>query len=116
MSAAEVQSALAVAAQLEPAANDIPAAVRATARALAQQYPGRSVEIRIPPYVAVQAIEGIRHTRGTPPNVIETDAKTWLALVSGRAEFSAARSAGAIHASGTRADLTGYLPLQQTVE
>ena len=62
------------------------AAVKTSARWLAQQVPGRSVELRVPPHVAVQCIEGPRHTRGTPPNVIETDAATWLRLASGRLE------------------------------
>jgi len=86
-------------------------AVRATLHWLAQQHPGRSVEIRVPPYAAVQAIEGIRHTRGTPPNVVETDATTWLALVAGRLTFAAAVGGGLVRASGTRADLGEFLPL-----
>jgi hypothetical protein len=67
--------------------------------------------VRIPPYSAVQVIEGIRHTRGTPPNVIEMDGPTWLAVSSGRLEWSAAVRSGRIRASGTRADLSSYLPL-----
>ncbi len=86
-------------------------AVRATLHWLAQQHPGRSVEIRVPPYAAVQAIEGLRHTRGTPPNVVETDPATWLALVAGRLSFAAAVSRGLVRASGTRADLAAFLPL-----
>jgi hypothetical protein len=85
--------------------------VRITSSYFAQQHPGRSVEVRIPPYAAVQAIEGIRHTRGTPPNVIEMDGPTWLAISSGRLAWAAAVQAGRIRASGTRADLSGYLPL-----
>lgn len=86
-------------------------AVRDTLHWLAQQHPGRSVEIRVPPYAAVQAIEGLRHTRGTPPNVVETDAVTWLALVAGRLSFAAAVRRGLVRASGTRADLAEFLPL-----
>ena len=85
--------------------------VRATLVYFGQLYPGRSVEVRVPPYSAVQAIEGIRHTRGTPPNVIETDGPTWLALAAGRLEWATAIDTGRVRASGTRADLTGYLPL-----
>jgi hypothetical protein len=88
------------------------AAVKTTARWLAQQVPGRSVELRIPPHVAVQCVEGPRHTRGTPPNVIETDAATWLLLASGRLAWADAVAAGKVTASGNRADLSAYLPLR----
>ena len=87
------------------------AAVRTLAELLAERAPGRSVEVRVPPFVAVQAIEGPRHTRGTPPNVVETDPLTWLRLATGRDEFAGAVRAGRVRASGTRADLTAYLPL-----
>lgn len=86
-------------------------AVRALAEILAVQAPGRSVEVRVPPFVAVQAIAGPRHTRGTPPNVVETDPATWLRLATGRASFADAVTSGAVHASGNRADLTAYLPV-----
>ena len=86
-------------------------AVRLLAHALATTAPGRSVELRIPPHVAVQAIEGPRHTRGTPPNVVETDAQTWLEIATGRETWSDAVAAGRISASGERADLSAYLPL-----
>jgi hypothetical protein len=88
------------------------AAVKTSARWLAQQVPGRSVELRVPPHVAVQCIEGPRHTRGTPPNVVETDAATWLRLASGRVSWADAVAAGAITASGNRADLSAFLPLR----
>lgn len=84
---------------------------RTLAEVLAAQAPGRSVEVRVPPFVAVQAIAGPRHTRGTPPNVVETDPLTWLRLATGRAKFGEAVAAGAVRASGSRADLTGYLPV-----
>ena len=87
------------------------AAVKTSARWLAQQVPGRSVEVRVPPHVAVQCIEGPRHTRGTPPNVIETDAATWLALAVGHEAPAEAAGEGRLRVSGTRADLTAYLPL-----
>lgn len=90
-------------------------ALATTTRALAEMLtaaaPGRSVELRVPPYVAVQVIEGPRHTRGTPPNVIETDPVTWLRVATGREPFAAAVARGAVRASGARADLTPYLPL-----
>ena len=88
------------------------AAVKTTARWLAQQVPGRSVELRIPPHVAVQCIEGPRHTRGTPPNVVETDAATWLRLTTGALTWADAVVEGKVTASGNRADLSAYLPLR----
>ena len=87
------------------------AAVKTSARWLAQHVPGRSVELRVPPHVAVQCIEGPRHTRGTPPNVVETDAATWLRLATGELTWATAVAEGKATASGNRADLSGYLPL-----
>ena len=87
------------------------AAVKTSARWLAQQVPGRSVELRVPPHVAVQCIEGPRHTRGTPPNVVETDAATWLRLATGRQSWADALAEGKVTASGNRADLGQWLPL-----
>jgi uncharacterized protein (TIGR03083 family) len=84
---------------------------RLLAELLTTLAPGRSVEVRVPPFVAVQAVEGPRHTRGTPANVVETDPVTWLRVATGRTQFAAAVATGGIRASGTRADLTPYLPL-----
>ena len=86
-------------------------ATRALAEILAAQAPGRSVEVRVPPFVAVQVIDGPRHTRGTPANVVETDPVTWLRLATGRVAFAAVVASGELRASGNRADLTAYLPL-----
>jgi len=86
-------------------------AVRWLLQVLAENAEGNTVEVRVPPFGAVQAIEGPRHTRGTPPNVIETDAATWLALATGTLAWADAVAQGVIAASGTRADLTAYLPL-----
>ncbi|WP_346620370.1 sterol carrier family protein [Blastococcus montanus] len=88
------------------------AAVKTTARWLAQQVPGRAVELRVPPHVAVQCIEGPRHTRGTPPNVVETDAATWLGLATGSVTWDEALAGGRVSASGNRADLSAHLPLR----
>jgi len=88
------------------------AAVKTSARWLAQHVPGRSVELRVPPHVAVQCIEGPRHTRGTPPNVIETDAATWLRLATGASTWARAVADGQVTASGNRANLSPYLPLR----
>lgn len=85
--------------------------VRLLAAMLAERHPGRSVEVRIPPYAAVQCSTGTRHTRGTPPNVVETDPGTFIDLTTGRVGFADAVAAGTVIASGTRADLTAYLPL-----
>ena len=88
--------------------------VKATLALLAERNPGRAIEVRIPPYAAVQCGEGPTHTRGTPPNVIEMDADTWLALAHGETKWADAIQTGKINASGARADLTDYLPLQTT--
>lgn len=79
-------------------------AVRATAEALAAELPGRAVEVRVPPYAAVQCLEGPRHARGTPPNVVETDPRTWLELATGRLDWADAVADGRVRPSGTRAD------------
>ena len=86
-------------------------AVRYALQLLADRAPGHTVEVRVPPFGAVQAVEGPRHTSGTPPNVIETDPATWIALAIGAIAFSDAIGAGRALASGSRADLTAYLPL-----
>jgi hypothetical protein len=75
--------------------------------------PGNAVEVRVPPFGAVQCIEGLTHRRGTPPNVIELDADTWLALAFGETDWDAAVAAGLVRASGTRADLRELLPLMR---
>lgn len=81
---------------------------------LADRAPGNSVEVRVPPYAAAQVIPGVRHTRGTPPAVIETDAATWIALATGGLGWPEAIASGRIIASGERTDLTAYLPLTDT--
>src|ERR1700709_2215369 len=77
-------------------------AVRYLLQLLAESAPGNTVEVRVPPFGATQAIEGPRHTRGTPPNVIEMDAATWLALATGSAEWSPTLASGSVSASGSR--------------
>jgi hypothetical protein len=95
-----------------PSRADLAAAVRLTARTLATQAPGASVEVRIPPFVAVQCISGPRHTRGTPPNVVETDPRTWLLLATGLLRVTDASTVGALHLSGARAgEIQTWLPL-----
>lgn len=88
------------------------AEVKATLALLAEKYPGKAIEVRIPPYAAVQCGEGPKHTRGTPPNVIEMEAQLWLELVDGRRSWADAYSEGLIIASGVRADLSHLLPLR----
>ena len=78
---------------------------------LAGRAPGRAVEVRVPPYAAVQCVDGPRHTRGTPPNVVETDPATWIALAAGRAGWAEAVATGKVRASGPRSDLSAWLPL-----
>ncbi|MFI2105129.1 sterol carrier family protein [Isoptericola sp. NPDC019693] len=87
-------------------------AVRFTLEELADVAPGNSVEVRVPPAGAVQAVAGPRHTRGTPPNVVETDVETWLGLATGRLAWADALGSGRVSASGERADLSALLPLQ----
>jgi hypothetical protein len=86
-------------------------AARYLAGLLAAQAPGRAVEVRVPPYAAVQCIDGPRHTRGTPPNLVEMDPVTWVRLALGLTRWADARAAGAVRASGVRADLGPYLPV-----
>ena len=90
------------------------AEVKETLVLLTERSPGRAIEVRIPPYAAVQCGEGPTHTRGTPANVIEMDAKTWLALARGEKQWADAMAEGLIVASGIRADLTQLLPLRMT--
>ncbi len=78
---------------------------------LSDRAPGRSVEVRVPPFAAAQVVPGVRHTRGTPPAVVELDGPTWIALATGEVSWSDAMSDGRIRASGQRADLSPYLPL-----
>ena len=95
-----------------PSRADLAAAVRLTARTLAAAAPGASVEVRIPPFVAVQCISGPRHTRGTPPNVVETDPRTWLLLVTGLLQVADATATGVLRLSGSRAgEVAGWLPV-----
>lgn len=101
----------------EPDRAVIATAVRLTARALAAVAPGASVEVRIPPFVAVQCVSGPRHTRGTPPNVVETDARTWLLLASGLISVEDAAGDGALRLSGSRAgEISAWFPLVRVGE
>lgn len=95
----------------EPARRDLATAVRSSLRSLAHTAPGSSVEVRVPPFAAVQCITGPEHTRGTPPNVIETDPRTWLLLATGRLTWQEAVETGSVTASGSRAELTHWLPV-----
>ena len=84
-------------------------AVRLTARTLAALAPGASVAVRVPPFVAVQCIEGPRHTRGTPPNVVEADPRTWLRVATGLLSIDAASG---MSLSGSRAgEIADWLPV-----
>jgi Bacterial SCP ortholog len=86
-------------------------AVRYTLDELGARAPGRSVEVRVPPFGAVQCVQGPRHTRGTPPNVVESDAETWLRLATGTLTWADALATGRLRVSGTRAHLDTLLPL-----
>lgn len=91
-------------------------AVRGLLARLRERAPGRSVEVRVPPHGAVQCVAGPRHTRGTPPNVVETDPVTFILLATGAVDFASAVADGRVSASGVRADLSPYLPLVPPVE
>ena len=96
---------------VEPDRTVLRDAVRALLAELARTAPGRSVEVRIPPFGAIQCVAGPRHTRGTPPNVVETDPMTWLLVATGRLTWADAVASGRVRASGIRTDLTSYLPV-----
>lgn len=104
-----------VLAALDAGAAPEPQLLRTAARhllyLLASRHPGRAVEVRVPPAAAVQCLPGPAHTRGTPPNVVETDPVTWIRLATGRLCWAQAVGSGAVHASGPRADLGAYLPV-----
>ena len=110
---AVVADALARIAGGEPARADLRVLTKHFLALLEERAPGRSVEVRVPPYAAVQVVEGVRHTRGTPPAVVETDAATWIALATGDLTWPAAVDAGRVTASGERTDLSPYLPLAE---
>jgi hypothetical protein len=108
---AAVSAALAKVADGSAGKEDVRLLTKHYLAALEAKAPGRSVEVRVPPYAAVQCIEGVRHTRGTPPAVVETDAETWIALATGELTWTDAVSSARVSASGERTDLTPYLPL-----
>ncbi|MFY1635177.1 sterol carrier family protein [Solwaraspora sp. WMMB335] len=110
-SAAVVAVLDALAAGAPPPNTELRDAVRALLAGLAGRAPGRSVEVRVPPYGAIQCVAGPRHTRGTPPNVVETDPVTWVLLATGQIGWGTAQQNGRITASGPRSDLSPYLPV-----
>lgn len=95
----------------QPDRNTLARAVRLSLRVLPVIAPGRSVEVRVPPFAAVQCVPGPRHTRGTPPNVIEMDSRTWLELATGRLSWTDAVAEARVTASGSRADIAALLPV-----
>src|SRR6476469_4516171 len=96
----------------EPSRTELAEAVRLTARTLAAIAPGASVEVRVSPFVAVQCISGPAHRRGNPPNVLETDPRTWLLLATGLENVAGATASGAVRLSGSRAgEVAAWLPL-----
>ena len=91
--------------------DDLALAVRFSLQLLREKAPGRSVEVRVPPYGAAQVVEGPTHTRGTPPAVVEAEPETWLEVIIGQKSFAEAVGEGTIQLSGLRTDLQGFLPL-----
>jgi Bacterial SCP ortholog len=95
----------------EPRREALRAAVRYLLDLLASRVPGRAVEVRVPPFGAVQCVEGPRHTRGTPPNVVEMGPVTWVRLATGQLPWAQAVAGRQVQLSGVRADLSAYLPV-----
>lgn len=95
--------------------DDTALAVRYLLQVLSDEAPGNTLEVRVPPFGAAQVVEGPRHTRGTPPNVVEMDAATWIALATGFLGWDEAIERNRVSASGSRADLAPYLPLDWAV-
>lgn len=110
---ADGRAALAAAVAGSTARTEIATAVRYLLEELAELAPGKTVEVRVPPFGAVQCIGGLTHTRGTPPNVIETDAETWIGLATGSLVWEDQVAAGRVLASGSRANLEGLLPVMR---
>ncbi|MCL8023908.1 sterol carrier family protein [Nocardioides bruguierae] len=110
-SLAEVRAARAAVADGSAGRPELKLLVKHYLAVLEEKAPGASVEVRVPPYAAVQCIPGVRHTRGTPPAVVETDAATFIAVATGETPWSEAIASGKVFASGERTDLTRYLPL-----
>lgn len=115
ISPADGQAALSAWAAGEATGAQTRTAVRYTLEELTETAPGNSVEVRVPPAGVTQVIAGPRHTRGTPPNTVETTPHVWLRLVTGSATWEEEVAAGNVHASGTRAELSEYLPLPGAV-
>ena len=87
-------------------------AVRFLLEDLAARIPGNSVEVRVPLFGAIQCVPGPDHRRGTPPNVVELDAQTWLAIALGEQTVEQALAEGRLIASGNRAlEFAAVLPL-----
>lgn len=107
----QVEAALARRSAGASLAGDERLLVRHLLAVLALRHPGASVEVRVPPYAVVQCLAGARHTRGTPPAVVETDPSTWIDLATGVRTWSSAAAAGSVVASGERSDLAALLPL-----
>ena len=103
----------------DPAADllrgDLASGARTVCQLLALRYPGGTVELRIPPVAAVQLGIGERgrHTRGTPPNVVQMDPVTLLRLAGGSLTWDDALATHAVRASGIRADLATLWPLPE---
>ena len=108
---AEVAAALSRVRAGDPERADLRLLTKHFLAVLEERAPGHSVEVRVPPYAAVQVIPGVRHTRGTPPAVVELDATTWIELATGELSWADAEAGGRVRASGERADLTPYVPL-----
>ena len=108
---AKAEGEKALAAYLAGSEPSLATATRYLLQELAALYPGGSVEVRVPPFGAVQCVDGLSHTRGTPPNLVELEPKTFIELATGKASFAELKAAGRLRASGTRSDLTDLFPI-----
>lgn len=86
-------------------------AVRFLLEELGTNHPGNAVEVRVPPFGAVQCVAGPVHKRGTPGNVVEMDPVSWLELALGSQGFDELAGQGKLQASGNRSDLAGLFPI-----
>ena len=94
-----------------PTRQELATATRYLLEELAAVVPGATVEVRVPPFGAVQCVAGPRHTRGTPPNTVEMDPLTWIAVATGLSAWGDGVQNAKIRMSGVRADISEVLPL-----
>ncbi len=116
MATPEIEQCLAAyAAGIKPERETERTAVKAILSSLTAKAPGHAVELRIPPFSAVQLIEGPRHRRGTPGAVVETSASVLVRLASNELTWAQAVATGVLIASGERSDLSHLFPIDSSL-